>query len=235
MKFLKEEYVDDLLKGKLYMKPLKYYIDLEKNTRVKGQGDKYEANVVMKDVEVKIFVSGTDTLVAEGKASEMSFYSNQRVMSPVFCMYAIDEENLKIIDEDEKKYIVKPSITEVYKKKLIQDFGDNLVFVSAGHFIERVKKVCEENDLHLVFGKVNYEDLSVNSSKRLEMARDVEDSRICFVKSDEFIHQNEFRILLNNRLVEDHFILEIGDISDIVHQMKISDFFEGLEIHLYKR
>lgn len=235
VKFIEERFVDDFKQGKIYMNTLKYFIDLEKKSKVKGRGDKYEANIVMNDVKTKIYLSGTDILVAEGHASEISFYSNQRVMSPVFCMYAIDQENLKIIYEDDEKFIVKPYINEQYKQELINDFGDNLVFVNPGEFINRIKIACEKEEIYYITGKVSYEDLGFNDYKRMKKYQDIYDPEICFVKNKDFKHQNEFRILLNNVFVDQPFILNIGDISDITHQVKISEFFDGLEITLYKK
>lgn len=54
VKFTKEEYVNDILDGNLYMNNFKYFIDLEKKKRIKGQGDKFEAAFVTRAVDLRI-------------------------------------------------------------------------------------------------------------------------------------------------------------------------------------
>ncbi|QHQ56270.1 hypothetical protein [Bacillus velezensis] len=54
VKFTKDEYVNDILDGKLYMKNFKHFIDLEKKEKIKGQGDKFEAAFVTRAVDLRI-------------------------------------------------------------------------------------------------------------------------------------------------------------------------------------
>lgn len=44
------DYINDLLDGKVYMNTLEKYIDMEKESGIKGMGDRLEASHVFKDL-----------------------------------------------------------------------------------------------------------------------------------------------------------------------------------------
>ena len=52
MKFGSEENLKKLQAGQLYMKNLKYYVDLEKTTDDEAVGDKYDGQMVLQDVKI---------------------------------------------------------------------------------------------------------------------------------------------------------------------------------------
>lgn len=54
-KFIKSEWVEDFLSGNLYMNNFDHFIEQEKNTKEKGQGDSYEAALVTEARDIRIY------------------------------------------------------------------------------------------------------------------------------------------------------------------------------------
>ncbi|WP_427107941.1 hypothetical protein [Lysinibacillus xylanilyticus] len=227
LKFVKPEHEDDFIQGKLYMNPLSYFINLEKESGKRGVGDALEASAVFVDVEMTLMDPVTDEVLAEGKAGRINIHSNDRVKSPVLCMYSVDKDVLRLDSEDENTINAFPHIEKEDLEQLVSDFGDNMLIINAKHFIDRVKEKCEELQINYKAGKVKYHDFSTNYSDRINKYVDLDSSAICFIKDDYFKAQNEYRLLLENVNTESHHILDIGDISDLVTKFKISDFFSG--------
>lgn len=227
LKFIKPEYEDDFIQGKLYMNTLKYFIDLERESRVRGKGDALEASAVFTDVELTFKDPETGEVLLKGRAGRTNFHLNERIQSPVLCMYSVDKDVLRIVSEDENFINTIPQIDEVDLDTLLSDFGDNMLIIDPNEFANRVIKRCREINLSYRMGKVNYHDFNINYSNRVEKYFDLDSSDICFVKNNFFKKQNEFRILLGDIYTKEPYILDIGDISDIVTKFKISDFFSG--------
>lgn len=227
LKFVIPEYEDDFIQGKLYMNPLQYFINREKESGVRGVGDALEASAVFVDVDLTFKHPVTNEILMTGNAGRINFHSNNRVQSPVLCMYSVDKEVLKIVSEDETYINAKPIIEPTDLEKLISDFGDNMLIINAAKFAERVMRKCKEDNIICRMGKVKYYDFSRNYSDRINAYNDLENSDICFIKDDFFRAQNEFRILLENIYKDSHYILNVGDLSDITTKFKISDFFSG--------
>jgi len=227
LKFVTPEYENDFIQGKLYMNPLQYFMNREKESGIRGVGDALEASAVFVDVDLTLKDPDTDEVVMKGKAGRINFHSNERVQSPALCMYAVDKDVLKVESEDETYINAKPLIDQTDLEKLISDFGDNMLIINAAKFAERVIRKCAEDDIKFRMGKVKYFDFSRNFTNRINAYYDLDGSDICFIKDDFFKSQNEFRILLDDVYTESHYILDVGDLSDITTKFKISDFFSG--------
>ncbi|MCM0627403.1 hypothetical protein M5J14_23260 [Lysinibacillus sp. OL1_EC] len=227
LKFVKPEYENDFIQGKLRMNPLSYFIKREKETGDRGVGDALEASAVYADVELTLMDPETDEVLVKGKAERVNLHSNDRIKSPVLCMYSVDKDVLQVDSEDESTIGTFPRIEKDDLDKLISDFGDNMLIINAKLFMDRVKEKCEELQIDFKAGKVKYHDFSTNYSDRVSKYLDLDSSEICFIKDDYFKAQNEYRLLLENVSTESFYILEIGDISDLVTKFKISDFFSG--------
>ncbi|SIS52142.1 hypothetical protein [Salimicrobium flavidum] len=79
------EHADDLLNGNLFMKNLKYFIDLEKNTGEKGRGDKREAAHVIRSQHVKVIDPKTEKVIATANEGEIIERYTNAPKVPVFC------------------------------------------------------------------------------------------------------------------------------------------------------
>lgn len=229
------QYTDYLKAGNLRMSNLKTYIDWEEESGIKGIGDKLEASRVFSDVGVKMYKAGTDVLVAEGVAESMNFNVTADTLLPVYCMYAVDAEVLEITKEDDQFYYTKFSVPDETIKRLVEEFGDKMLFINPAPFMERVQQVFQEKGYSLKADKVKYDDYSKNDSERLKSYKDKESTDVCFWKDNYFIDQNEYRIIVPNLSIEQPLEVNIGDISDIATEFKISEFFsEKFELQIKK-
>lgn len=226
LKFIKPEYEEDFIQGRLYMNTLKYFIDEEKKSGIRGVGDALEASAVFSDVKLRFIEPNTDTVVMEGSAKRINLYSDNRVQSPVFCLYAVDNDVLEFSESD-REIIAKPKISKVDLEKLVSDFGDNMIIVNPAPFVERVLAKCKELKIGCKMQKVKYYNFNTNYGDRIDKYEDLENPDICFIKDEYFKNQNEYRILLKDTYSSEAFILDIGDISDITTKFKITDFFSG--------
>lgn len=225
VKFLKKEYLQDLLDGNLYMNKLGFFIDLEKEEQNKGQGDKYEAAFVTKFQNGKLMLSGTDKVIGTIKTGDVIERYENVTKAPVFCCTILTGENLEVISETDDVLTVKPMFNEEQKSKLLSDFGDKAV-VLTNDFIQKVGSKLVEQNMNMTFGQIEYVDNSVVDTAR-KKSFDEGSLEMFFWKDEYFQYQQEFRLVVLGKFIENHFILNIGDISEKSKVMNTVDFFES--------
>lgn len=216
VKFVAKQYEDDFRNGKLYMKNLQYYIDEERRSGLKGIGDVNEGSLVLNEVQGLIKDAETGKLIAEFDAEQTTLSSNNLLKSPVLCLYTIDSTIFKITNRTDTSMDLEMNITEEQLKLLTSVFGDNLLFIDGAEFKRRVKKACEQQGLELQHGKVKYKDYSINHVDRIEKMQNIFSTDMVFFKDKHFQYQNEYRFIIKNKIVDDHFCLDVGDLSDII-------------------
>lgn len=233
--FLKfTDHIDSLLKGDLFMNNLQRYIDMEKESGIRGMGDRFEGAEVMSDVEIRIYDNRTGELLLQGESESVHTRLTDSEKTPVYCLFSITTDHLTIINETEEFYVTKIDFSEADKEKMISEFGEKLVMINPNAFVERVQKAFVEKGYGYRMGTVTYDDYGVNSSKRLKAYRE-SDSEVFFWKDKFFENQNEYRIAIKSIKTDKPIIENIGDISDIANVFNARDFFDGeLEIHLRK-
>jgi hypothetical protein len=234
VKFTKEEYIQSLLDGNLYMNNIKYFIDLENQTKVRGQGDKLEASNVINDVHLKFYKEGTDELLAEATSSRLvernHFFDN----IPIFCITSFDSKDFQIVEETEYSYKVKFAINEKEMKHMKESFGEKAIFINPAVFLNRVENNFTEKGFEFDARKVNYENLDINDSKRLEHFNGTSIIPL-FIKDIFFESQREFRIAIFNNPTESVLVPNIGDLSDISYVMDTEDLFNYTMLEVKKR
>ena len=72
MKFGSEKNLRKLQAGQLYMKNLKYYVDLEKTTDNEDVGDKYDGQMMLQDVKISMYTVDTHEFIAQFDAPSAS-------------------------------------------------------------------------------------------------------------------------------------------------------------------
>ena len=92
MKFVSEENLKKLQAGQLYMKNLKYYVDLEKTTDDEAVGDKYDGQMVLQDVKINMYTVDTHEFIAQFDAPAACMNLGY-LECPVFCMFMFDYRN----------------------------------------------------------------------------------------------------------------------------------------------
>lgn len=186
-------YATDIQRGKLYCQPLKYFIELEKTTGLKGQGDKLEAQIPIYQKKY-FFINQIRTVSCTKTYSYENF--------PVFCMCFLPCNTRGIYQ-----------FTPTQVKEFSQFGNDSIAIFDGDEFIRRFGNACKRNGYEYAHSKVFYEDfwkLSPQVKHRIEENPIVS----CFRKDSLFSYQNEYRFIIYKE-VEEPLILEIGDISDI--------------------
>ncbi|MGG0891877.1 hypothetical protein [Cytobacillus horneckiae] len=212
VKFLKEVYLNDLLDGNLYMNNFQYFIDLEKETKEKGQGDKREAGHVFRSTNIRLIDPETNQVIATGSVGEVieRYIGVEKI--PVFCMTIFRYSEFEIIEEKEESVVVKLVLPPKDQKNYIETFGEKAVILPH-YFLERLEEKNNEEPLGLAYAEVQYHDYDVISSERRTLF-DERSIQFFFWKDNFFSNQREFRIVLTQKLVDQPFKLNIGSVVD---------------------
>lgn len=225
VKFLKEEYLQDLLDGKLFMNKLGAFIEMEEKGESKGQGDKYEAALITRLTNGTVMLAGTDKVIGTLKKGEIIERYEDAKRVPIFCFTDMTGDNFEVISETESTITVKVNVDKEQRDKLLFDFGEKAV-VLPNDFIVRVGRKLQQQNLELAFGNVTYLDNGVGDEMR-KKAFDDGNLEMFFWKDDFFKYQQEYRLAVLGELVESHFILNIGELSEKPMVMNTVDFLDG--------
>lgn len=218
MKFGSEENLKKLQAGQLYMKNLKYYVDLEKTTDDEDVGDKYDGQMVLQDIKINMYTVDTNKFIAQFNAPTASMdlgYSQ----CPVFCMFMFDYRNHVEEHLDGENLTVKYQFTEEQLKKM-PNFGDSVLIIKNGdEFVNRVKKGLLNAGYGFTRDHVQY--YAFNNVEHLKQVQK-DNSRIAFWKRDKYSYQQEYRFLVHD-FVDDYLSVDIGDISDITQLLRTEE------------
>lgn len=194
-------HLEELRKGKMFMRPLSFHRENEKKHPSSGVGDADEGLMmrVTKDMDLQLFVDG---VAIEGVSMVQTFTN---CSNPVFCCATANYE----LTEDQK-------VRVHFKNEYLSDFClDNSVeygflLINQEVFLHRVALACKRQGIRFAAREVIYTD---TQEPRLQ---EVDGQLVspAFFKRTRFSHQNEFRLLFSNH-VTDSFILDIGSIEDI--------------------
>ncbi|EJS54404.1 hypothetical protein IC9_01737 [Bacillus toyonensis] len=224
IKFLEEKYLNDLLEGNFYMKSFGFFIDLEKKKKNKGQGDKHEGALVRKKQDTQLVINGKYAINATW-FTEVRRYVNVKKM-PMFCCTIFKASDFEVVNETDLSVYVKIILSEQQKNKLLDDFGNKAVRLPKG-LMDRVDVELINLGLNGVSGPVEYIDSDVGNVERKKAFKEFHPDML-FWKDEYFEYQKEYRFVITDKFIEDHFILNIGDISQRVTVMDTTEFFEVL-------
>lgn len=193
-KFLKKEHVDMLLDGTLYMNTLEYYIELEKQTKIRGQGDKYEGSNVYGVQNVNIYSKETGKLLAKAKSAKYSETYPLIKKIPIFCYTVFTSEDFKVVNEEDDFIEFCLDIAEEEKNMLSKDFGDYAVCLP-DNFSKLVIDAANQQDCGALVKKVTYDDYSILNPIKQKIFEE-KPVEIVTWKDDFFSYQREKRFAL---------------------------------------
>lgn len=218
MKFGSEENLKKLQAGQLYMKNLKYYVDLEKTTDDEDVGDKYDGQIVLQDIKINMYTVDTNKFISQFNAPTASMDLGY-LQCPVFCMFMFDYRNHVEEHLDGENLTVKYQFTEEQLKKM-PNFGDSVLIIKNGdEFVNRVKKGLLNAGYGFTRDHVQY--YAFNNVEHLKQVQK-DNSRIAFWKRDKYSYQQEYRFLVHD-FVDDYLSVDIGDISDITQSLRTEE------------
>lgn len=207
VKFIKSEFAESLLEGNLYMNNLHKFIGMEKESKKKGQGDKYEGAFVshfnrfeIKDESGKVFIRGKDATVTERY--------DEVIYTPIFCITRFSSEDCKVVEEDDKDNVIFKLDLKQHEKDLFKsEFGDKAILLP-GEFPVILEKELQEQGYKSIKGLVdyyNYKKFDLDRKKKF----DEKSAEMVFWKDNFFSYQREYRFAITNKLVENNLTVKI--------------------------
>ncbi|MEK4277632.1 hypothetical protein [Paenibacillus sp. FSL R7-0026] len=226
LKFTKKEYAESLQNGDLYMNNFKWFIEQEKNTGERGQGDVLESSLNINKIEYTLLHQETNEIIYEGTAENLNMTFDDLIYQPVFSATSLDGELLEIEKEDEESYYTKLVFTEEQKTAFTEIFkADHVLVVPFDVFSAKITNYAEENKIALIGKKVIYDDYSINNSARMKSFEKL-DKDVFFWKDNALSYQNEYRVVVLND-VETPFVPNIGDLSANSKIYTTDEIFSG--------
>lgn len=212
LKFSKNiDWLKTLQDGILYMNPAQFYIDLEKKTNKKGMADKDECSIPLNNFSFKLKAHKTGEIVMTGTSQKANITLNDANKRPIFCMTALDEENLKIVNETSEEYILAIELANLDKIKT--EFGEHVLFINPEKMIDQLISKLESDNLSCRAQKVIYSNLDINTQTRINDCISIPHQSI-FYKNQELAYQNEYRIALTSIDTNTAYQLNIGSLKD---------------------
>ncbi|NGY94041.1 hypothetical protein F3K44_32825 [Bacillus megaterium] len=236
-KFIKSEYLQDFLNGNLYMNNFKYFVEQEKNSKHKGQGDSYEGAFVATFDAVDLYVD--DVYVGYAESGELSFRNKNVDNTPLFSMSRLSSHDFKVIEDKGDSVIIKVDFSEQDIKKFKEDFGcDKVVFtINSVTYIEMLRNVARKINTRIGTGSIQYVDFSILDNKHEDRRKRFDQGHIDFLfhKHNSLKYQREFRFILPDIQVDQNYIFEVGKLHDIFYVYDIDDFFLKQKLKYLKR
>jgi hypothetical protein len=221
MKFGSKENLERIQNGQVYMKNLDYYINLEKETTDENIGDMFDGQMPIHDVNISMYNPETNELIYQFK-SDMATMNLGFKKSPVLCMFILDQRNFISSNVNEDLLSFRFTFTEEQKEKLAK-FGDSVLLIkNPEEFFNRMEAGLVADGINFTRDRVKYYEKNI-----MQHFQDVTDDykRIAFWKRKKYEHQQEYRYLIFNRSVEDHYTLSIKDLTDISEIVTIDTIF----------
>lgn len=228
VKFLKKEYVKDLLDGNIFMNNFDFFINLERQTKVKGQGDKLETSHVIRSNNLKIISTETNEIIATAPFAEMTEKYNGMEKLPLFCFTHFRAKDFIVTNIKDNIITAKIDLPASEVRIFEESFGDTAILLS-NEFKNKVIESSKENETRLAFGDVIYQNYNFYDSTRGEEFQNGSVD-ILFWKDEYFKYQREARFVLIDKPVDENFVLKIGSIKDKSKVLSIKEFFGSMEL-----
>ncbi|MEX3918170.1 hypothetical protein AB4Y43_18315 [Paraburkholderia sp. BR10872] len=230
--FNKKQYADDFIKGKLHLKRLGYFRNLESG-KSDGRPDANEAlsHWLQPDgLRIKFSVPGIgETEITHADlAAPVSMSVDYHNHLHIFCLYAVHTTGFDLTDG--KIDCAEDEVTELERQLRIDsrnlEFGEYAVITPAPVFLDRMKNHLQTRGDYFRGRLVEYyDDKTFNGEIPIR--------EIPFWKQKHFSYQNEFRICIDSKTAGDNPLnLEIGNISDICALINSSELNDLLKLQV---
>lgn len=199
-----KKYAEDLLKGKLYFNTVKHH-------RNNGN-DPFEGimrSEIMADCNVTVNVDIEVDLIK---------------YSPVYCMTTIHSGDFdEVNDENLEAFSQQVGLDARFQT----EYGNHSVVIwNTKEFLKRAWDSAIATDLEYGHHWIKYR----SAHDKIDWSRVNRDSLFC--KLDEYSHENEYRLAVMRTEDKGHFVLDIGDISDIAFYYRTDEFNSNFHLNL---
>lgn len=227
------DYDDSLLDGTLYMNTLGHFIDQEKESQIKGQGDRYEGAYVFGATNIQIIDSETDEVIATAPYGVYEERLEGIRETPVFCFTLFTAKDFKVIEETENSVSVMLDIGDEDKQKFLDNFGKKAVILPS-NFVTLLKEDADEHELDFIIKSVSYHDYNVIDKKRRE-EYDKGSVGIVTWKDKFFEFQREMRFLIFNKPTTKPITFKMRSLRGLANVMEAEHFLSHCYIKLQVR
>ena len=206
----KEEYVDELLDGRIYMKASGYFRKLEDGYR----GDKFDGkkpvdvtgmvmSIEAEDGTKLVFNNSPDNKVWD---FYIGFSGDDKV--PIFCAVLMNDRIIEITGDNTFK------IKDEYLQEM-QQFGNYVAFIPLGEMLQKIEEYSRQHSEPVIYGPVEYSDIMQTYKFDDPEDENIGVYRRFFRKDIAYRFQNEWRMVLasDKELIgkeEDHLIIDFG-------------------------
>lgn len=200
-----EKHAIDVSQGKLYVNDAKFYANLEKESGVKGTGDKRE---MVSDIpegytaKIKSQLTGETVKFVIDNNANVSITMNRDLDTVIYCTTGvkIPDINEVQIKETKDKIIFK------FTKKL--DDMDILSYkyctiIKPDNFFKALTEYFSIKDIRWNGKFITYTD---DINERFEVMKKIGDTNRYFLKDTYFSNQNEFRIAIDMKVPNNNII-----------------------------
>jgi hypothetical protein len=230
VKFVNPEFVDFLLDGNLYMNTLGSFIQQEKNTKVRGQGDKYEGAHVFGIDKIKIIDPKTNQVIATAITGvfEERYKGIEKI--PVFCFTVFTAKDFKVIEEEEDSISFILDIDEEEKNKILKNFGSKAVLLP-NDFVEMLEEDALKQEMQFLIRSVVYDDFTAINSERRKKFEEKSPEIITW-KDSFFEYQREARFAILNYPTEEALTFSMRSIREQSFEMDAEKFLKDYYIQV---
>lgn len=206
----KTEYIDQFKNGHIYMSKLETFLKDENS----GIGDDYEGLLGIYDSGI-LTVDGVE--IGEAKNIIVRVCGN----IPVLCFMNVTMQE----SENGYRYIIPKKYLDEFAHDENEDYS--LIIIDKQKFKDRIKEYNEKSGMGFYFNKVSYAD-------KFEPLQNGEFYKAAYRKRTSYKHQNEYRMIAFQD-VDDCFVFDIGDLSDISYVLPIPKEHEDISIDVQFR
>jgi hypothetical protein len=226
VKFTMPEFVESFLDGNLYMNTLDYFIELEKETKVKGQGDRYEGAFVFGAQNIQIIDNDTNMVIATAKSGMYEERSKVVREIPIFCFTKFTAKDFKVLEEGENLVSIILDIGEENIEKFLENFGSKAILLP-GDIVEMMKNDADEQELDFIISPVTYHDYSVGIDSKRKKEYDNGSATIVTWKDSYFQYQREMRFAVFNKPSDKAIIVKIRNLREHANVLDAEFFLKN--------
>lgn len=228
--FGEESHADQFMAGKLFMRKLRYFQQLEGSEEGDGRPDRNEAVAVWhqpQNVELTIALPGCEPIKIgpDDLAGPVSISPNLYADMHVFCMSALSIPDPSTLEGDLFEVQAQLQAALQIDGRCL-DFGPYAVIVNPSKFVAKLRTALQGSGHWHKAGLVEYYDDKTFHGRFAE-------ADVPFRKQIKFDYQKEYRACIATREAGDEpLMLEIGDLSPFAVKLPSSEVNASLEIRL---
>lgn len=194
-----EEHAKSIIDGKFYSNTVKYFRDLERETKIRGQGDINELLYNIPYAKIQLSDPETKEIILESNKASATIFHQTDDNIPLVCFVGIKESDLILTRDCGDKIEYKLPFTDNELAEMATKFGKYCVFISPDALIKRLVELSKCH--RILFKPINYVE-----ENNLDRATSHFKSYIdrFFFKDKDLAYQREYRLCIYEKMPDDH-------------------------------